>query len=86
MSFHDFHVYAKQRNLVKSLIRSAQHSYEEHLIDKFTTNPKAFYSYVKSKQTIKASIPHLKISDNSTTSNNMETAEMLNSFSEHFHS
>ena len=84
MSFHDFHVYAKQRNLVQSIIRSAQHSYEEHLIDKFTANPKAFY---KSTQKIKAFIPHLKISDNSTTSNNMETAEMLNSFfSEHFHS
>ena len=57
--------------------------YEEHLIDKFTTNPKAFYSYiynyVKSKQKIKSSIHHLKISDNSTT-NNMETAEVLNSF------
>ena len=57
-------------------------SYEEHLISKFTTNPKAFYSYVKSKQKIKASIPHLKTSDNSSTSNNvnMETAELLNSF------
>ena len=43
-------------------------------------NPKAFYSYVKSKQKIKASIPHLKISVNSTTSNNLETAEVLNSF------
>ena len=43
-------------------------------------NPKAFYSCVKSKQKIKASIPHLKINGNSTTSNNLETAEVLNSF------
>ena len=80
MSSYDFHIYAKQRNLVKSKIRFAQCSYEEHLIYKFTPNPKAFYSYVKSKQKIKTSIPHLNISDNSTTSNNMEIAEVLNSF------
>ena len=80
MSSQDFQIYAKQRNLVKSQIRSAQRNYEEQLINKFSTNPKAFYSYVKSKQKIKASIPHLKISDHITTSNNLETAEVLNSF------
>ena len=80
MSSHNFQVCAKQRNLVKSQIRSAQRNNEEQLINKFSTNPKAFYSYVKSKQKIKDSIPHLKTSDNTTTSNNLETAEVLNSF------
>ena len=71
MSSHDFQIYVKQRNLVKSKIRSAQRSYEENLINKFST---AFYSYVKSKWKIEASIPHLKISNDSndsTTSNNL---------------
>ena len=67
MSFYDFQIYAKQRNLVKSQIRSVQRNYEEQLINKFSINSKAFYSYVKSKQKIKTSIPHLKISDNNTT-------------------
>ena len=80
MSPHDFQIYAKQRNVVKSKIRSAQRNYEEQLINKFNVNSKAFYSYVKSKQKIKASIPHLKVNGNSTTSNNLETAEVLNSF------
>jgi len=80
MSSQDFQVYAKQRNLVRLQIRSAQCNYEEQLINKFSTNLKAFYSYVKSKQKIKASIPHLKISDSNTTSNNLKTAEVLNSF------
>ena len=80
MSPHDFQIYAKQRNVVKSKIRSAQRNYEEQLINKFNVNSKAFYSYVKSKQKIKASIPHLKVNGNSTTSNNLETAEILNSF------
>ena len=79
MSSYDFHIYAKQRNLVKSKIKFAQCSYEEHLIYKFTPNPKAFYGYVI-KQKIITSIPHLNISDNSTTSNNVEIAEVLNSF------
>ena len=43
-------------------------------------NPK---SYIKFKQKIIASIPHLKIKGNSNTSKNLETAEVLNFF---FHS
>ena len=82
MTSYDFQIYAKQRNLVKSQIRSAQRNYEEQLINKFSTNSKAFYSYVKSKQKIETSIPHLKISDDITTSNNLETVhvEVFNSF------
>ena len=80
MSPHDFQIYAKQRNVVKLKIRSAQRNYEEQLINKFKMNSKAFCSYIKSKQKIKASIPHLKINGNSTTSNNLETAEVLNFF------
>ena len=80
MSPHDFQMYAKRRNVVKSKITSAQRNYEEQLINKFNMNPKAFYIYVKSKQKIKAYIPHLKINGNSTTANNLETAEVLNSF------
>ena len=42
VSFHDFQIYVKQRNLVKSQIRSVQRNYEERLINKFSINPKAF--------------------------------------------
>ena len=40
-------------NLVKAKVRSALMTYEEKLVKKFKTNPKALYSYLKSKQKVK---------------------------------
>ena len=41
--------YKAKRNEVKEKIRAAQMSYEQSLLRKFQSNPKALYSYVKSK-------------------------------------
>ena len=42
----DYVAYAHKRNEVKSLIRSAQAKYDQHLIDKLHTNPKALYAWI----------------------------------------
>ena len=52
-------------NKVQSKLRTAQLSYERSLLNKFQSNPKAFYSYVKSKQKVKPSISPLENSDDS---------------------
>ena len=67
----DYRNYVTQRNLVKSRVRGAQINYEEFLINKMKTNPKALYSYVKCKQKVKTSIPPLEKSDGSLTTSQL---------------
>ena len=67
---------------MKSKIRKAQLDYEEHLLAKLHSNPKAFYSYVKSKQKVKHFIPHLQRSDGQIADSDHENAEILASFFE----
>ena len=56
----DYACYKAKRNKVKSKLRAAQLSYELSLLNKFQSNPKAFYSYVKSKQKVKPSVGPLE--------------------------
>ena len=69
-------------NLIKSRVRSAQISYEDYLIKKMKTNPKALYSYVKSKQKVITSMPPLEKSEGSLTASNQEAASILAAFFE----
>ena len=46
------------------------------------TNSKALYSYVKSKQKVRTSIPPLEKSDGSLTVSNQEAASILTAFFE----
>ena len=79
-SHADYDNYVIQRSVVKSRVRSAQISYEDYLINKMKTNPKALYSYIKCKQKVRSSIPPFKKSDGSLTATNQETANVLASF------
>ena len=74
----DYHAYAKQRNNVKAMIRSAQYAYvyEKNLIQQ----SQAFISLFKSKQKIRHDITQLQKSDGSTTTSDPESAEELNNF------
>ena len=63
----DYANYKTKCNQVKSKLRSAQLSYEQSLLSKFRSNPKAFYSYVKSRQKVKPSVSPLKRSDGTST-------------------
>ena len=51
-------------------------------MDKLRSNPKALYSYIKSKQKIRPSIGPLQKSDGSLTADDQEVAETLNLFFE----
>jgi len=46
-------IYKAKRNKVKSKLRAMQLSHVQYLLNKFRSNPKAFYSYVKFKQKVK---------------------------------
>ena len=78
----DYATYAAKRNDVKCKIRSARNSYERSLLDKLRSNPKALYSYIKSKQKIRPSIGPLIKSDGSLTADDQEVTETLNQFFE----
>jgi len=52
--------------------------YEQSLINKFNSNPKAFYLYIKSKQKVKLSLGPLKRSDGLFTTSDAEVANDLN--------
>ena len=71
-------MYAHKRNEVKSQIRSARAKYDQQLIDKLQTNPKALYGYMRNKVGLKPRIGQLVKSDGSLTDSDGETAEVLN--------
>jgi len=60
--------YTVQRNLVKSKVHSAQISYEKSVMRNLQSNPKAFYSYVNSKQKIRSCTGPLEKADGSLIS------------------
>ena len=68
------------RKEVKSQIRSAQAKYDQQLIEKLQTNPKALYGYMRNKLGLKPRIGQLVKSDGSLTDSDGETAEVLNNF------
>ena len=78
----NYAIYAAKRNDVKCKIQSARNSYERSLLDKLRCNPKALYSYIKSKQKIGPSIGLLEKSDGSLTADDQKVAETLNQFFE----
>ena len=77
----DYTYYKTKRNKVKSKIKAAQISYEQSLNNKFHSNPKAFHSYIKSKQQGRGVGP-LERSDGAYTSGDFEIADDLNKFFE----
>ena len=54
----------------------------QSLINKLRSNPKALYSYIKSKQKIRSGIGPLEKSDGSLTAGDQDVAETLNRFFE----
>ena len=72
--------YASKRNSVKFLIRSAKAKYDNSLMQKFKSNPKALYSYVRSNSKVRFRIGQLKKDDGTLTLSDKEAAEMLSSF------
>ena len=78
--YKDYQEHTKQRDKIKKLIRQAQANYEKRLMKEFKNKPKAFYSYVRSKQNVKVGVSQLEKEDGSLTQNDCEAANVLNEF------
>ena len=72
--------YVFQRNIVSRLIRDAKRNYENIIALNSNSNPKLFYSYIKSKKVTSNDIGPLIRQDGILTSNSLEVAELLNTY------
>ena len=73
-------VYMKYNNQVRWLSRTAKCNKEKSIAKEAKTNPKLFFQYVNSKLKPKEKVSSLLKEDGSLTNNDLEKAELLNSF------
>lgn len=59
-------------------MRATKHNYEHQITQDSATNPKHFWSYARSKTTIKETITRLKNASGELTENDTETAQKMN--------
>ena len=71
-------VYAKTRNKVKTLMRKAKRNFEKDAAQKSKNNPKAFWSYVRSKLKTKADVGPLLANVKDKTSSKFTDVEKAN--------
>jgi len=76
-STQNYSVYKSIRNKVTTAIRNDKEKFQLRLVRSFKANPKRFYGYVRSKQTVKTSISSLLKDDGTTTKSDSESAELL---------
>ncbi|KAK3748663.1 hypothetical protein RRG08_000895 [Elysia crispata] len=80
VSVGDYTAYIRARNKAAKDCRQAKKRLEKTVAADCKKNPKAFWSYVKSKTTVRSGIGDLKKEDGTRTSSDQEKAETLNSF------
>ena len=73
-------VYLKYNNQVRWLSRAAKCTIEKLIAKEAKTNPKLFFQYVNSKLKPREKVSSLLKEDGSLTENDLEKAELLNSF------
>ncbi len=76
----DYEKYKRVRNDVNSSIRKDKKEFTDRLLKNFKESRKAFYGYVRSKQSVKARVLQVRKEDESLTGNDQETAEELCKF------
>ena len=76
----DYTACIRARNKAAKDCRQAKKRLEKTVAADCKKNPKAFWSYVKSKTTVRSGIGDLKKEDGTRTSSDQEKAETLNSF------
>ena len=69
--------YTRARNQARWACRKAVQNFESRIASGSKQCPKAFWTYVKSKTTVRESVANLTKSDGSTTSSSKEKAEVL---------
>ena len=72
--------YRKLRNKVNKAIKAAKRNFEETLADKIKVEPKAFYSYVRSKSKTVGKIGPLLDNTGKIIETNSEMCEVLNDY------
>ena len=72
--------YKKLRNKVTKEIRNRRKMFEESLARKIKEEPKAFYSYVRSKTKVKERVGPLVNNNGTITNDKKEMSELLNEF------
>ena len=73
-------LYKNARNKVKTEMRMSKYTYESDLASKLKTDPKLFWSYVRSKLKTKTSLSQLKLPCGTLTNDNNQKAGLLNVF------
>jgi len=76
----NYEAYRLVRNKVTAAVRQDKMDFQNRLVRSFKGNPKRFYGYVRSKQTVKACVTNLCKEDGSVTTSDKEVAETLNSY------
>lgn len=65
----DHENYKKAQNLVNYAVKSDKINESKRLVESFRTNKKAFYGFIRNKQTVKSRVSQLKNSDDTLTVN-----------------
>ena len=73
-------LYKNARNKVKTEMRKSKYTYESDLASKIKTDPKLFWSYVRSKLKTKTSLSQPKLPCGTLTNDNNQKAGLLNVF------
>lgn len=76
----DRKLYCRASNQAKLMCRRAVKYMEKNIASGVKENPKIFWSYVKSKSTLRESVASLHKHDGSTTTNDTEKAQVLQEF------
>ena len=75
-----FSSYKKVRNKANNEIKKARKRYENDIAEKISTNPKQFWTYLKSHTKPRSTIQNLKRCDGQLTSSEEETANEFNRY------
>ena len=76
----DYQDYKKALNKATKQCRKAKRKMEATVADQAKSNPKSFWSYVKSKTGTRTGIPDLKMNDGKMATTDKEKADTLNEF------
>ena len=76
----NYEIYKDARNKVITEMRRSKYEYEKNLATQIKTDPKLFWSYVRSKLKTKGKLGQLKTQNDTLTNDSQEKAEVLNTY------
>ena len=79
-SGRNFEKYKQLRNEVNRAIRMEEDEKRKQILAGFKNNPKKFYGYMRSKQTVKDNVTALRKDDGELTTTDQETVDLLSAY------